>query len=62
MNHISEILCDLYDVRNMGKLNGFGKLPKDNEGTETTINDCLENCIQILESKESPHKKNTTNG
>ena len=45
----SEILCDLYDIRNMAKLNGFGDLPKDNEGTETTINDCIENCIQILE-------------
>ena len=44
-----DILCDLYDIRNMSKLTGFGDLPKDNEGTETTINDCIENCIQILE-------------
>ena len=45
---ISDILCDLYDIRNMAMLNGFGNLPKDNEGTETTIQDCLENCIQTV--------------
>ena len=49
---ISDILCDLYDIRNMATLEGFGNLPKDNEGTETTIQDCLENCIQTLESEE----------
>ena len=50
---ISDILCDLYDIRNMAILEGFGNLPKDNEGTETTIQDCLENCIQTLESEEA---------
>ena len=50
---ISDILCDLYDIRNMAILEGFGNLPKDNEGTETTIQDCLENCIQTLESEET---------
>ena len=44
---ISDILCDLYDIRNMAILEGFGNLPKDNEGTETTIFDCLENCIEL---------------
>ena len=47
---ISDILCDLYDIRNMAILEGFGNLPKDNEGTETTIFDCLENCIEIMEA------------
>ena len=47
---ISDILCDLYDIRNMAMLDGFGNLPKDNEGTETTIFDCLENCIEIMEA------------
>ena len=35
--NISDLLCDLYDIREMGKLCGFGKLPKDNEGTSFTI-------------------------
>ena len=47
---ISDILCDLYDIRNMAILEGFGNLPKDNEGTETTIFDCLENCIEVMEA------------
>ena len=51
--NISDILCDLYDIKNMGELCGFGKLPKDNEGTSTTINDCLINCITQLEEMES---------
>ena len=46
---ISDLLCDLYDIREMGKLCGFGKLPKDNEGTSFTIDEVLENAIQLLE-------------
>ena len=45
---ISDILCDLYDIRNMAILEGFGNLPKDNEGTETTIFECLDHCITTL--------------
>ena len=37
--NISDLLCDLYDIRRMAELEGFGNLPKDNDGTETTI--CL---------------------
>ncbi len=47
--NISDLLCDLYDIRRMAELEGFGNLPKDNEGTETTIFDCLDNCIEQLE-------------
>ena len=32
-----------------GKLCGFGKLPKDNEGTSMTIDEVLENAIELLE-------------
>jgi hypothetical protein len=35
----------------MAKLNGFGNLPKDNEGTELTINDCIDSCIEELEQE-----------
>ena len=47
--NISDLLCDLYDIRRMAELEGFGDLPKDNEGTETTIFECLDNCIEQLE-------------
>ena len=47
--NISDLLCDLYDIREMGTLCGFGKLPKDNECTSFTIDEVLENAIQLLE-------------
>ncbi len=50
--NISDLLCDLYDIREMGEFEGFGTLPKDNEGTETTIFDCLDNCITQLEIEQ----------
>ena len=40
--NISDLLCDLYDIRRMAELEGFGNLPKDNDGTETTIMECLD--------------------
>ena len=45
---VSDVLCDLYDIQNMARLKGFGELPKDNDGTETTIMDCIDNCIEQL--------------
>tara|TARA_R100001015_G_C4617764_1_gene174131 strand:- start:440 stop:619 length:180 start_codon:yes stop_codon:yes gene_type:complete len=50
--NISDLLCDLYDIKNQAKFHKFGSLLKDNEGTETTINDCLENIIEQLEMAE----------
>ena len=47
--NISDLFCDLYDIREMGKLCGFGKLPKDNDGTSMTIDEVLENAIELLE-------------
>lgn len=49
---ISDLLCDLYDIKRQAKFHNFGLLPKDNEGTETTINDCLDHLIEQLESVE----------
>ena len=45
----TDLLCDLYDIREMGKLCGFGMLPKDNDGTSMTIDEVLENAIELLE-------------
>jgi len=50
--NISDLLCDLYDIRRMAELTGFGTYPKDSEGTETTIIDCLNHCITELEQQE----------
>ena len=50
--NISDLLCDLYDIREMSELCGFCKLPKDNDGTSTTIADCIVNCITQLEIEQ----------
>ena len=47
--NLSDLFCDLHDVKRQVKLHKFGSLPKDNEGTETTIDDCLDNIIEQLE-------------
>jgi len=46
---VKDILSDMYDVRRMARLTDFGLLPKDNEGTQMTINECLDDCCQKLE-------------
>jgi hypothetical protein len=49
---VSDILCDLHDIRSMAKQEGFGALPKDNDGTVFTIMDCIDNCVEHIEAKE----------
>lgn len=51
MNDISSILLDAYDVRN-ALSKRVKKQPKDNDGTETTIGDCLDEIIEFLERLE----------
>ncbi len=53
-DQITDLLCDLYDIRRMAALHKFGNLPKDNEGTETTIFECLDHCItKLLEEQRN---------
>jgi hypothetical protein len=49
---ISDLLCDLYDIKKMAAYYGFDLKPKDNEGSQTTIGDCLDNVIEQLEEEE----------
>jgi len=44
-------LCDMYDIRNTLP-SKVKNQPKDNDGTETTIGDCLDSVIQFLENLE----------
>lgn len=48
MDYLSDILCDLHDLKTAARLHGFGELPKDNEGSIFTINDLIDNCIERL--------------
>ena len=47
-NSISSALCDAYDVRNALSAK-IKTMPKDSEGTETTIGDCLDAIVELLE-------------
>lgn len=51
LNDIQDCLCDLYDVHK--KLpNHILIKPKDDDGTSTTIADCLENVIENYNRKK----------
>ena len=49
--NIQDMLCDMYDIQRQARLTKFDTFPKDNEGTETTIGDCIENIIAQLEER-----------
>jgi len=47
LNDIQDCLCDLHDVRKKLPSNILNSA-KDNDGTDTTILDCLDNVIEKL--------------
>lgn len=47
-NDITSALMDMYDLRRSIPKSIKNK-PKDNEGTETTIGDCIDAVIKVLE-------------
>lgn len=47
LEDIQDCLCDLYDVKRQLPKNILS-MPKDNDGTDATILDCLENVIEQL--------------
>ena len=49
---ISSALCDLYDVKN-ALSNEIKNQPKDADGSELTIGDCINDAIECLESLET---------
>ena len=48
---LSNALCDMYDIRNRAKALGFYDKPKDDEGSEITIGDCIHDVIMLLEEE-----------
>jgi hypothetical protein len=48
LNETSSALCDMYDIKR-ALTKEIKKLPKDNEGTEITIGDCIDDVINFLE-------------
>lgn len=51
-NDISSALLDAYDIRN-ALSDRIKRKPKDNEGTDITIGDCLDDIITLLEDLDS---------
>ena len=47
INEISSALCDMEDIKN-ALSDDIKKQPKDNEGTEITIGDCIHDVIYLL--------------
>ena len=47
-NQLSSALCDMYDIRSALSTRMKNK-PKDNDGTEITIGDCIDDVILFLE-------------
>jgi hypothetical protein len=58
-NSIRSALCDAYDIRNVLSAK-IKNRPKDNEGTEFTIGDCLDNIIDTLSELESMAEEKET--
>jgi hypothetical protein len=51
INKLDSALCDMYDIkRSLSKK--IMQLPKDNDGTEITISDCINDVIDFLEELE----------
>ena len=50
-NALSSAMCDMIDIRNTLSKR-VKNSPKDNDGTEITIGDCIDDVILFLESLE----------
>ena len=50
-NDLSSALCDMYDIREALSARIKNK-PKDNDGTDITIGDCIDDVILFLEGLE----------
>jgi hypothetical protein len=55
-NNLSSALFDMYDLKNNFHVKKISHLPKDNDGTETTIIDCIDTVIDFLEQLEEENK------
>ena len=58
MNKVSSALCDMYDIREALSTRMKNK-PKDNDGTEITIGDCIDDVILFLEELEECNAENS---
>jgi len=58
-NELSSAICDMEDIKKMlsWEHKHILELPKDNEGTETTIGDCIDDVLHFLNNLELEETK-----
>ena len=54
-NELTSAICDLHDVENAIKNWNRLTYPKDNDGTEITIGDCINDIMEFLTNLETQH-------
>jgi hypothetical protein len=52
-NNLSSAICDLEDIKRFLQFKKLLNEPKDNEGTEITIDDCIEDIMSFLKELEN---------
>ena len=51
-NDLSSALCDAYDIKDRLRAYNIKDKPKDADGSETTIDDCINDIISFLKQLE----------
>jgi len=51
-NDLSSALCDAYDIKDRLRTYGIKDKPKDADGSEITVGDCINDVIHFLEQLE----------
>jgi len=56
---LSNAICDAYDIKNTIAFLDLNNQPKDNNGTEFTIGECIQDILLFLNELETtlPHKE-----
>lgn len=49
-NDLTSAICDMNDVKNTIKSLGLNEHPKDGDGTEITVSDCISDVLTFLNS------------
>tara|TARA_R100000963_G_scaffold9453_1_gene6271 strand:+ start:1271 stop:1477 length:207 start_codon:yes stop_codon:yes gene_type:complete len=47
-NDITSAICDMEDIKATIKKKGLQDIPKDNDGTEITLGDCIDDVLDYL--------------
>ena len=55
-NELTSAICDMEDIKQRIKIRGLWNSPKDNDGTEITIGDCVEDVLNFLLEIEKENK------